>query len=143
MAVLVKDLLTTDPVDLGLAQVSADSAAATRGRASRYGVTIASARVEPSAVTLRIDIHDVGSPSRAAASFATRLAIAPRTSTDVVVDYDWRDHAGFRVGGVSLPPDDLWTGPLDRPGPYAVRATLLDPDGRRLDAVTVYQRLMP
>ncbi len=146
MAVLVQYLLTTDPVDLGLAQVSAESAAATRGRASRYDVTIASARVEPSAVTLRIDIHDVGSPSRAdgrRASFAARLAVAPRTSTDVVVDYDWRDHAGFRVGGVSLPPDDLWTGPLDRPGPYAVRATLLDPDGRRLDAVTVYQRLMP
>ena len=145
-AAMVKHLLTSDRADVGLGQVSAASATVARGRASRYDVTIASARSEQTDVTLRIDIRaaDVGARADGRyTSFARRLAVEPRASTDVVVEYDWLESAGFRIGGVSLPADDRWKGTRDRPGPYAVSAILFDGDGRRLDSVTVYQRLMP
>ena len=143
---MVRSLLTSDRVDIGLDRMSAASATAARGRASRYHVTIASARSGVTEVTLRVDIRAADVSARTDgryASFARRLVLEPRTSTDVTVEYDWLSDARFSVGGVLLSVDDLWTGALDRPGPYAVSAILLAPAGRRLDSVTVHQRLLP
>ena len=143
-AALLKYLFTSDPVDLGLAQLSAESTAAVRGGRNRYDVTIASARSEPSDVTLCIDIYALD-PSTADdghyAYLCKRVTVPARASTHVEVHYDWLTTAGFRVNNVPARPDDLWRGTLDRPARYAVHAVLLDPSGNRLDLVTVYQRL--
>lgn len=139
-------LLTRDRVEVGLAQVSAAAPAATRGGRNRYDVTVANASDGPVEVTLRIDIDGAEPPSRRDGRYATfsrRLGLGPRASMDVAIDYDWLTTAGFHVAGTPLPADDMRRGELDRPGGYAVSATLLDARGRRLDGVTLYQRLAP
>ena len=47
-------LLSRDLVEIGLGQLSAESAVAVRGRQNRYLVTISNARIEPRDVTLGI-----------------------------------------------------------------------------------------
>ena len=56
-------LLSRDLVEIGLGQLSAESAVAVRGRQNRYLVTISNARIEPRDVTLVIDIYAVDSPT--------------------------------------------------------------------------------
>ena len=77
------------------------------------------------------------------AHFSKRLTARPLASTPVEVQYDWRTDAGFVVGEVRSPADDLWRGTLDRSTRYSVSALLLDLSGNRLERLTVYQELTP
>jgi hypothetical protein len=143
-AALLKYLFTRDRVDIGLAQLSTASAAAARGGENRYDVTITNARPQASDVTLSLDIYAVDPPPNADghyAYFVKRLNVPPRASTHVEIHYDWLTNAGFLVHSLPSPPDHLWRGTLDRPAWYSVNAILLDPGGKRLDLVTVYQQL--
>jgi hypothetical protein len=143
-AALLKYLFTSDPVDLGLAQLSAESTSAVRGGENRYDVTITNARPQAGDVTLSLDIYAVDPPTGADghyAYFVKRLNVPPRASTHVEIHYDWLTTAGFLVHNLPSPPDHLWRGTLDRPARYSVNAILLDPGGKRLDFVTVYQQL--
>jgi len=139
-------LLTRDRVEVALGQLSAESTVAVRGRPNRYLVTIASVANEPRDVTLVIDIYALDSPAQPGgqyAYFSRRLTARPRGSTRVDIQYDWRTAAGFLVEATSYPPDDLRRGTLDRPARHAVNAVLLDPGGKRLERLTVYQELAP
>jgi hypothetical protein len=124
-ALLVRHLLTRDRVDVGLAQLSARAPTVARGSRNRYDVTVANARPQAITVTLHLEIRaaDASPVEGRDAGPSRRLDVPPRASTDVEMEYDWLA--------------------VDRPGPYAVSAVLLDAQGRRLDAVTVYQRLAP
>ena len=139
-------LLTRNIVEIGLGQLSAESIVAVRGRQNRYLVTISNARTEPRDVTLTIDIYAVDPlthPADHYAHFSKRLKARPRASTPVEVQYDWLTRAGFVVGDMWSPADDLWRGGLDRSTHYSVNAILLDPSGNRLELLTVYQELTP
>jgi hypothetical protein len=142
----LKYLLSRDLVEIGLGQLSAESTVAVRGRQSRYLVTISNARTEPRDVTLAIDIYAIDSPTHPGghyAHFSKRLTAQPRASTQVDIRYDWLTRASFLVGDMPSPPDDLWRGTLDRSAHYSVNAILLDPDGNRVELLTVYQDLTP
>ena len=142
----LQHLLIKDVVEIGLGQLSAESAVAVRGRQNRYLVTISNARTEPRDVTLAIDIYMVDSPTHPAghyAHFSKRLKARPRASTSVEVQYDWLTGAGFVTDDVRSPADDLWRGALDRSTHYSLNALLLDPSGNRLELLTVYQELAP
>ena len=133
-------------VEIGLGQLSAESTVAVRGRPNRYLVTISNAQTGPRDVTLAIDIHAVDPPAHPTghyAHFSKRLKARPLASTPVEVQYDWLTDAGFVVGDMRLPADDLWRGALDRSTRYSVNAILLDPRGNRLELLTVYQELAP
>ncbi|PYO58543.1 MAG: hypothetical protein DMD83_03485 [Candidatus Rokuibacteriota bacterium] len=139
-------LLSRDLVEIGLGQLSAESAVAVRGRQNRYLVTISNARTEPRDVTLAIDIYAIDSPTHPGghyAHFAKRLKAQPRASAQVEIRYDWLTRASFLVGDMPSRPDDLWRGTIERSARYSVNAILLDPDGNRLELLTVYQELTP
>jgi hypothetical protein len=145
-ALFLEYLVTTERVEIGLGQFSAESSVAARGIPNQYLVTISSARSEPMDVTLVIDIYAVDSPPRTDghyAYFAKRLKARPRASTLVEARYDWLARAGFLLDGTPLAPDDFWRGTLDRSARYSVNAFLLDPHGDRLEVLTVYQELAP
>jgi hypothetical protein len=140
-------LVTADPVTLGLGQLSAESAVALRGRPNRYVVTITNASAEPEEVALTMDIYPLESPAhpdRHYAFFFRRLKARAQASTRIEIEYDWGSKASFVVDddAPSLP-DDLWRGSLDQATQYALSAVLLDRDGRRLELITIYQRLAP
>lgn len=142
----LQHLLTKNIVEIGLGQLSAESTVAVRGRQNRYLVTISNARTEPRDLTLAIDIYAVDPPTHPPghyAHFSKRLKARPRASTPVEVQYDWLTDAGFVVGDMRSPADDLWRGALDRSTRYSVNAILLDPSGNRLELLTVYQELTP
>jgi hypothetical protein len=142
----LQHLVTGHNVEIGLGQLSAESTVAVRGRQNRYRVTISNTRTEPRDLTLAIDIYAVDPSTQPAghyAHFSKRLKARPRASTPVEVQYDWLTGAGFVVGDVRSPADDLWKGALDRSTHYAVNAILLDPSGKRLERLTVYQELTP
>lgn len=142
----LRHLLTRDTVEIGLGQLSAASRVAVRGRQNRYLVTICNARAEPRDLTLAIDIYAVDPPTHPTghyAHFSKRLTARPLASTPVEVQYDWLTDAGFVVGKMRSPADDLWRGTLDRSTRYAVNAILLHPSGKRLELLTVYQELTP
>ncbi len=139
-------LLTGDVVEIGLGQLSAESALAMRGCQNRYLVTITNARTEPRDLTLAIDIYAVDPPTHPTAHYAhfsRRLKARPLASTPVEVQYDWLTDAGFVVDEMRLPADDLWKGALDLSTHYSVNAILLDASGKRLELLTVYQELTP
>jgi hypothetical protein len=143
-AAFVRYLVTRDPVDMGLAQLSAESTVATRGRQNRYLMTIASTRAEPQEVTLAIDIYTADSPTHPEGHYAylvKHLKARPRASTKVEVTYDWHRQVDFLIDDRQSPPDDFWRGTLDRSTRYAVNAVLSDPSGIRLEVLTVYQEL--
>jgi hypothetical protein len=145
-AAFLKYLLTRDIIEIGLGQLSADSTVAVRGRQNRYLITISNARTESRDVMLAIDIYAVDAPTHPGghyAHFSKRLKARPRASTHVDVHYDWLTEARFGVGDMTSRPDDLWRGTLDRSTRYSVNAVLLDPGGRRLELLTVYQELTP
>lgn len=142
----LQHLLTDHVVDIGLGQLSAESTIAVRGRENRYLVTIANARTRPRDLILAIDIYAVEPPAHPSghyAHFSRRLTARPLASTPVEVEYDWLTGAGFVVGDMRSPPDDLWRGTLDRSTHYSVNALLLDPSGNRLELLSVYQELAP
>jgi hypothetical protein len=142
----VQHLVTANIVEISLGQLSAESAVAVRGRQNRYLVTISNARTEPLDLTLAIDIYTVDPPTHPAghyAHFSKRLQARPRASTPVEIQYDWLTGAGFVVGDMRSPADDLWRGAVDRSTHYAVNAILLHPSGKRLELLTVYQELTP
>ena len=143
-AAWLRYFVTEDPVTMGLGQFSADSPVALRGAANRYVVTITNATAERREVTLSMDIYPAEAPvhpDRHYAFFVRRLKARAHASTRVEVDYDWGTKATFVVDDVAARPDDLWRGPFDRATQYAVSAVLLDGDGRRLELLTIYQRL--
>lgn len=143
---LFRSLLTEDPADLSLGQLSAESRIAVRGRSNRYAVMISSARTRPEEVTLIVDIHTIDSPAHSDGHYAhfwKRLKARPRAVTHVEVRYDWRSGAGFVVDGTPSPADDCWRGTVDRHTRYAVSAALLDSRGKHLERLTVYQELAP
>lgn len=145
-AAFLKYLVTSDRVEIGLGQLSAESSVAARGVPNRYFVTISSTRGEPMNVTLAIDIYSVDSPTRGDghyASFAKRLTARPHASTFVEARYDWLAGADFLLDGTPSAPDDFRKGMLDRSARYSVNAVLLDPDGDPLEVLTVYQELAP
>jgi hypothetical protein len=140
------ECLCTRDSEVGLGQLSAGSTLAVRGQQNRYAVTIANTRIDPRDVTLIIDIYAVDSPVHPAghyAYFAKRLKARSRALTEVEVRYDWLTRASFAVDEMASPPDDFWKGTCDRSASYSVNAILLDPRGKRLDFVTVYQELTP
>ena len=140
----LQHLLTAHIVEISLGQLSAESAVAVRGRQNRYLVTICNARTEPRDLTLAIHIYAVDPPTHPTghyAHFSKRLKARPRASTPVEVQYDWLTDAGFVVGEMRSPADDLWRGALDRSTRYSVNAILLDSSGNRLELLTVYQEL--
>jgi hypothetical protein len=142
----LQHLLTRDIVEIGLGQLSAESTVAVRGRQNRYLVTISNARTEPRDLMLAIDIYAVDLPTHPTghyAHFSKRLTARPLASTPVEIQYDWLTGAGFVVGDMRSPADDLWRGALDRSARYSVNALLLDPSGNRLELLTVYQELTP
>ena len=142
----LQHLLTRDIVEIGLGQLSAESTIAERGRQNRYLVTISNARTEPRDLTLAIDIYAVDPPTHPPghyAHFSKRLTARPLASTPVEIQYDWLTGAGFVVGDMRSPADDLWRGALDRSTHYSVNALLLDLSGNRLELLTVYQELTP
>ncbi len=142
----LQHLLTANIVEIGLGQLSAESAVAVRGRQNRYLVTISNARTEPRDLTLAMDIYAVDPsthPTSHYAHFSKRLTARPLASTPVAVQYDWLTDAGFVVGDKRSPADDLWRGALDRSTRYSVNAILLDPSGNRLELLTLYQELTP
>jgi hypothetical protein len=142
----LQHLLRGHIVEIGLGQLSAESTVAVRGRPNRYLVTISNARTEPRDLTLAIDIHAVDPPAHPAARYAhfsKRLTARPLASTAIEVQYDWLTDAGFVVGDVLFPADDLWTGALERSTRYSVNALLLDSSGAPLELLTVYQELAP
>ena len=63
---------TEDPVGIGLGQLAAESAVATRGRLNRYTVNIANATAEPQDVTLSLDIYPVEAPAHPARTSPNR-----------------------------------------------------------------------
>ena len=139
-------LLTTDPVELGLGQLSAASRVAVRGRSNRYVVTIASTRSEPVNVTLVIDIGAVDATPRfdgQYAHFSKHLKALPGVSTRVEIEYDWNARVAFLVDDTLFPPDEIGGATRDGSARYSVSATLLDARGNRLDLLTVYQELAP
>jgi hypothetical protein len=143
-AVLLRYLLTTDRLEIGLGEFSAESPVATRGRPNRYFVTISSVGSEPREVTLAIDIYTIDSPVHPGghyAHFSKRMKVRPGCLTPVEVRYDWGTEAGFLIDGTPSGPDDLWKGTLDRITRYSVNAVLRDPRGTCLECLTVYQEL--
>jgi hypothetical protein len=141
-----RHLAAREAVSVGFGQLSAESPVAVRGGRNRYRVTISNARTESRDVTLVIDIAaaDPGAaPMPHYVHFSKRLAARPRASLPVDVDYDWATAATFSVGGMPLAPDALARGRCDAATAYAVNAVLLDSAGRRLERLTVYQRLAP
>jgi hypothetical protein len=144
LAAFARYLVTRDPVELGLAQLSAESTVAMRGGQSRYRMAIASTRSEPQEVTLTVDIYALDSPTHPDghyACFVKHLKVQPRASTQVEVVYDWHQQVEFLVDDRRSPPDDFWRGALDRSTRYSVNAVLSDPGGIRLELLTIYQEL--
>jgi hypothetical protein len=141
-AKLLKYLFTRDPVEIGLGRLSAESPLAVPGRVNRYVVTICSAATESRDVTLTIDVTMLGSPSPSEghyAYFSKHLKAPPGAATQVEIQYDWQVTARFLTAGTPSPADNFWRGSVDRAGRCSVSAILLDPNGTRLEILTVYQ----
>jgi hypothetical protein len=129
---------------VGFGLLSAASHVARKGQSSRYVARIANAGREPLDVTLTVDIRAGTSPEPFTghyASFTKRLTVQSRSVRTVAIEYDWMTHAVFHVDGDVLTPDSFWRGRGGMPQLYLVAASLSDPEGKRLEQLTVYQEL--
>ncbi len=137
-------LLSKENIDVGLGLFSAESNLVVRGQQSRYVVRIANMSKEAYDVKLVIDISATEAPEHPEGHygyFSKRLTAKPRASTPVEVHYDWLAAASFMIDGVPSPPDEFWKGEAGSPQLYSVNAILFDPNGNRLDTLTIYQEL--
>jgi hypothetical protein len=129
-------------VSFGL--LSAASHVARKGQSSRYVARIANAGRDPLDVTLTVDVWAGKSPEPFTghyASFTKRLTVQSRSARTVTIEYDWMTHAVFHADGHVLTPDSFWRGTGGTPQFYSVVALLSDPEGKRLDQLTVYQEV--
>jgi hypothetical protein len=129
---------------VGLGLFAAATHMARKRQSSRYVARIANAGRDPLGVALTIDIRAGQVPELSTghyASFTKRLTAQPRTAEAITVEYDWMEHAIFHTDGRASPSDHFWKGSIGTPQLYAVTALLTDSEGRRLDALTVYQEL--
>ena len=136
--------LDSAPLPGGLSLFSTDAFVAYEGTSCRYELVIANMRPDETLQKVRVDIHAVA-PVQASdghyASFDKDFIFPSRQSSPISIMFDWREQAHFGLGPLSLTPDMFHRGTCRAPGTYAVRATLLDMDGRPCEHLTIFQRL--
>lgn len=139
-----RGLFSKEDLAGGLGLLSTASTTATRGQVHQYVVRIANARQNCVEFLLIVRIKAAYlsiAGSGQYASFTKKLRVQPRRSSTLTIQYDWMNHAEFRVGGSSFPPDDFSRGEIDTPQLYAVTVLLRDSKGSQLDDLTIYQEL--
>jgi hypothetical protein len=141
----VRYLLAKQDPEVGLGLFSAASGVARQGQPNHYMVRVANATQHSLELTLTICVKAVKTvdPSEQLyASYMKRMAVYPRTSSTVAIDYDWMGRFDFQVDGVSSPPDDCWRPEIAAPHFCSLTALLCDATEAQLDALTIYQKFM-
>jgi hypothetical protein len=140
----LRGLFSKEDLAGGIGLLSAASTIATKGQAHQYVVRIANAEQNCVEFLLVVQIkaaHLVIPGSGQYASFAKKLRVQPCRSSTLTIQYDWMDHAEFRMGGASFPPDAFSRGESDTPQLYTVTVLLCDSEGTELDELMIYQEL--
>lgn len=129
---------------LALSVLSSDSFVAREGHPSWYRAAIANNTSDWRWLRLIVDIYleeNAVHPDGHFGYFDKVVMVRPRDSQDVQFSFDWKDCAVFRIEGVDLPADGLWSGPCRTPGVYSVRAIAAREQGRTLAQLEIHQNL--
>jgi hypothetical protein len=142
--VFFRYLLAKEDCEVGLGLLSAASNLAKPGPLNQYVVRIANSGRNPADVVLTIEITaaDIPSPHSGPYTWFTKqLTVQPRTSSDIVVLFDWINQVKFQIDGVLVPPDDFRREAMVTPRLYSISALLREVQGTWIDRLNVYQEL--
>jgi hypothetical protein len=145
-ATFARHALDDAPVSGGISLFSTPSHLTCEGTPCAYQLVLVNARPHEILQTVRVDIsaeHRAHGADGHYASFQKDFLLPVRQSASISIQFDWRDQARFELGAASLRPDAFHRGACSASGPYVVRASLLDLNGRICEQLTLRQRLAP
>jgi GT2 family glycosyltransferase len=124
--------------DLCFAYFSAHSKVAKYKGSNSYNLKITNDTLENQLVKIKIEIDN---NNTLYAYLVKSLIVQPKSSIEVIIDYNWRESAIFCTNGQSLKFDEIWRKDHVSSGFHRLNAILFDNKDLKIDRLSIFQKL--
>jgi len=75
-------------------------------------------------------------------NFSKFIEVRPKSSLEVLFNYDWQEKAIWSIEGINSVSDEFWNRGFDDSDLYCIRASLINNTNTIIDSLDVYQKLI-